>query len=141
MKKQLCLVFLFVLLFSNLLTAKVVRVEVKERKVISDLPDIARTGPYEILKGVIYLEVNPDDPANKDIVDLRLAPRNKNGNVECSTEFELHQPVNPNRGNHRLMYIVSNRGNSENYFSWFDPLPILWTVERLSEGGSKACLV
>ena len=118
MKKQLCLVFLFVLLFSNLLTAKVVRVEVKERKEISDLPDIAKTGPYEILKGVIYLEVNPDDPANKDIVDLRLAPRNKNGNVECSTEFELHQPVEPQRGNRRLMYIVVNRGNTGNYFSW-----------------------
>jgi hypothetical protein len=46
-----------------------------------DLPDIARTGPHEKLKGVIYLEVKPDDPANQGIVDLRLAPGNKNGNV------------------------------------------------------------
>jgi hypothetical protein len=117
LKKQLSCVFLFILLFSNLLTAKVIRVEVKERKEISDLPDIARTGPYEILKGVIYLEVNPDDPANRDIVDLRFAPRNKNGNVECSTEFELHQPVEPQRGNRRLIYFVSNRGTVGNYFS------------------------
>ena len=118
MKKQLCLAFLFVLWLSNLLTAKVVRVEVKERKEILDLSGTTKTGPYEILKGIIYLEVNPDDPANKDIVDLRLAPRNKNGNVECSTEFELHQPVESQRGNQRLLYIVVNRGHTGNYFSW-----------------------
>ena len=112
---SILLLILFILIHP--LTAKVVRVEVKERKLVADLPDIAKTGPYEILKGVIYLEVNPDDPANKDIVDLRLAPRNRNGNVECSTEFELHQPVEPNRGNHRLMYFVSNRGTTGNYFS------------------------
>jgi len=110
--------FVLCLLLINSLFAKVVRIEIKEKKVITNLPDINTTGPYEILKGVIYLEVDPDDPANQGIVDLRLAPRNKNGNVECSTEFELHQPVEPNRGNHRLMYIVSNRGTSENYFSW-----------------------
>ncbi len=109
---------LFSFLLVQPLTAKVVRVEVKERNEIADLPDIARTGSYEILKGVIYLEVNPDDPANKDIIDLRFAPRNQNGNVECSTEFELHQPVEPQRGNRRLMYFVVNRGHTGNYFSW-----------------------
>jgi hypothetical protein len=112
---------IFLLVVSALvqpLAANVVRVEVKERKKISDLPDIAKTGPYEVLKGVIYLEVNPNDPANEDIVDLRLAPRNSSGNVECSTEFELHQPVEPNRGNRRLIYIVCNRGHTGHYFSW-----------------------
>jgi len=118
MKISILILFLFSLLLIQPLRAKVVRVEVKERIAIADLPDIARTGPYEILKGVICLEVNPDDPANKDIVDLRLAPRNKNGNVECSTDFELHQPVEPNRGNRRLLYVVSNRGHRDNYFSW-----------------------
>lgn len=117
MKATVSIFFLILFSLIHPLTAKVVRVEVKERKEIADLPDIAKTGPYEILKGVIYLEVNPDDPANKDIVDLRLAPRNRNGNVECSTEFELHQPIEPNRGNHRLMYFVSNRGTTGNYFS------------------------
>jgi len=117
MKKIVSVFFFFSLLLIQPLTAKVVRVEVKERKVMADVPGIARTGPYEILTGVIYLEVNPNDPANQDIVDLRLAPRNQNGNVECSTEFELHQPVDPQRGNRRLMYIVCNRGHAENYFS------------------------
>jgi hypothetical protein len=117
-KISVSIALLFSLLLVQPLTARVLRVEVKERKEVADLPDIARTGPYEILKGVIYLEVNPDDPANQGIVDLRLAPRNKNGNVEYSTDFELHQPVEPNRGNRRLMYIVSNRGHGGNYFSW-----------------------
>ncbi len=117
MKISILILFLFSFVLIQPLAAKVVRVEVTERKEIADLPDIARTGPYEIVKGVIYLELNPDDPANQGIVDLRLAPRNKNGNVECSTDFELHQPVEPNRGNRRLLYVVSNRGHKGNYFS------------------------
>jgi len=119
MKRAVALIFfLSVFLLIQPLAAKVVRVEVRERTEVWDVPDIARTGPYEILKGVMYLEVDPNDPANKDIVDLQLAPRNKNGNVEFSTEFELHQSVDPNRGNRRLMYIVCNRGHADNYFSW-----------------------
>jgi hypothetical protein len=105
-------------LMPRVLAAKVVKVEIHHRDIVSTSASHSRSGPYEILKGVIYLEVNPDDPANKDIVDLRLAPRNQNGNVECSTDFELHQPVEPQRGNQRLMFIVCNRGNLGNYFSW-----------------------
>ena len=64
-----------------------------------------------VIKGIIYLEVDPSNQANQLIVDLKLAPRNSRGYVEFSTEFELHKPVDANRGNHRLMYFVNNRGN------------------------------
>ncbi|MFC2171740.1 alpha/beta hydrolase domain-containing protein [Acidobacteriota bacterium] len=60
---------------------------------------------------MIDIEVNPTNPANSRIADLRLAPRNSNGNVEFTTEFELHAPMNPQLGNHRLIYFVNNRGN------------------------------
>ena len=65
MKTIISVFFLILFLLIQPLAAKVVRVEVKERKEVANVPDIARTGPYEIVKGVIYLEVNPDDPANQ----------------------------------------------------------------------------
>ncbi|MFZ2055239.1 MAG: alpha/beta hydrolase domain-containing protein, partial [Candidatus Aminicenantales bacterium] len=92
-------------------SAEVVKVEITSREVISGLPELIHTGPYEVIKGIIYLEVDPGNPANQQIVDLRLAPRNGRGRVELSTDFELHKPVDADRGNHRLMYFVNNRGN------------------------------
>ena len=92
-------------------TAKVVKVKMNNREVVATTSEHSRSGPYEVIKGILYLEVDPDDPANQRIVDLNLAPRNGRGKVEFSTEFELHKPVNPDRGNHRLLYFVNNRGD------------------------------
>ncbi len=107
--------FPFVLLGSLLIptavSAEVVKVEITGREVVSGLPELIQTGPYEVIKGIIYLEVDPEHPANQQIVDLKLAPRNGRGNVEFSTDFELHKPVDAEQGNRRLMYFVNNRGN------------------------------
>jgi hypothetical protein len=99
------------LLFPAGVSAEVVKVEITSREVISDLPELIHRGPYEVIKGVIYLEVDPDLAANQRIADLKLAPRNSRGKVEFSADFELHKPVDADRGNHRLMYFVNNRGN------------------------------
>ena len=99
-----------IMLVPMVVTAKVVKVEINSREVVSTSPERMRSGPYEVIKGIIYLEVDPNDPANQLIVDLKLAERNGRGNVEFSTEFELHKPIDANRGNHRLMYFVNNRG-------------------------------
>ncbi len=39
-------------------------------------------GPYEKLRGKAYGELDPDDPRNAVITDLKLAPRNARGRVE-----------------------------------------------------------
>jgi hypothetical protein len=101
----------FVTLMPDGAAAGVVRVDVLSREVVGDWPEQSRSGPYEVIKGMMYLEVDPDDPANQLIVDLDLADRNQQGRVEFSTEFELHKPVEADRGNHRLIYFVNNRGN------------------------------
>lgn len=108
---SLALVMVCIMFIPAVVTAKVVKVEITSRKVVSNAVDHSRSGPYEVIKGIIYLEVDPDNPANQLIVDLKLAERNSRGNVEFSTDFELHKPVNAERGNHRLIYFVNNRGH------------------------------
>src|SRR5258706_10157756 len=39
-------------------------------------------GPYETIAGRAYGELDPNDPHNEIITDIRLAPRNANGKVE-----------------------------------------------------------
>ena len=68
-------------------------------------------GTYEKLVGTAIGEVDPKDPANAPIVDLALAPRNARGMVEYSTPVYILRPVHPERGNHRILYDVNNRGN------------------------------
>ncbi|NIM13650.1 MAG: hypothetical protein GTO45_16150 [Candidatus Aminicenantes bacterium] len=91
--KFLLLLVIAIILVPKLVTAKVLKVEINSREVVSTSPEHVRSGPYEVIKGIIYLEVDPNDPANQLIVDLKLAERNHRGNVEFSTEFELHKPV------------------------------------------------
>ena len=96
---------------SQLAEARVVRLEIAERGLFAEGHSFEHTGPYERLKGRIHIEVNPDDPANAQIHDLKRAPRNARGRVECWTDFFLLKPVDPRRGNGRILYDVSNRGN------------------------------
>jgi hypothetical protein len=69
-------------------------------------------GPYERISGSIVGEVDPDDPANALIVDIGLAPRNANGTVTYSTDFQILRPVDHARGNRRLIYDLTNRGRT-----------------------------
>ncbi len=98
-------------LMQPLASAKVVRVEIESREQVDKGQLFGRSGTYEKITGKIHLEVDPGNPANQLIVDLDLAPVNRRGNVEFSTDFELQKPVDPQRGNHRLIYFVNNRGN------------------------------
>ena len=65
-----------------------------------------------MINGTIKGEVDPKDPLNAVIVDIDLAPRNAHGKVEYSTDFQLLLPMNPSQGNHRLLYEITNRGNT-----------------------------
>lgn len=69
-----------------------------------------RTGQYEKVRGKAHAELDPDDPRNAVITDLRLAPRNARSKVEYSFDFYILRPIDPARGNRKLFYEVSNRG-------------------------------
>src|SRR6187455_2730826 len=67
-------------------------------------------GQYEKIVGVAYGEVNPLDPKNAVIADIKLAPRNARGNVEYSFDFYILKPINLHKGAHKMMYEPPNRG-------------------------------
>src|SRR5436305_2404141 len=67
---------------------------------------------YEMLRGRVYGELNPNDSQNAIIQDIQLAPRNARGRVEYVTTFTLYQPVAGARRSGVLIYEVVNRGSS-----------------------------
>jgi hypothetical protein len=67
-------------------------------------------GQYEKIVGKAYGELDPNDPKNAVIVDLRLAPRNARGRVEYSFDFYILKPMDLSKGNHKMLYEPPNRG-------------------------------
>ena len=51
-------------------------------------------GQYEKIVGVAHGEVDPLDPKNAVIIDIKLAPRNARGNVAYAFDFYILKPIN-----------------------------------------------
>ena len=69
-------------------------------------------GQYELIQGTITGEVDPDNPRNAVIVDLDKAPRNPNGTVSYTSDFQIFRPINLAQGNHRVIFDLPNRGGA-----------------------------
>jgi Alpha/beta hydrolase domain len=67
-------------------------------------------GTYEKLRGKAYGELDPADPRNALITDLKLAPRNARGKVEYSMDIFILKPSDVRKGNHKLFLDFNNRG-------------------------------
>lgn len=87
-----------------------VRLRLDIREPFADGTAFGDVGAYERLVGRVLFAIDPDDPANRTIVDLDHAPRNAAGLVEYSTDLYILKPVDLGRGNRRLLYDVNNRG-------------------------------
>lgn len=109
--KTVFIIAIWLVLFLRLAQAEVVRVEIRERGPFAGGHEFGKVGAYEKIVGRLYCEVDPDSPAQARIADIKLAPRNAHGRVEFWTDFFLLKPVDPKRGNGRLLYDVNNRGN------------------------------
>ncbi len=68
------------------------------------------TGSYEQIDAVLTFAVDPLAEVNRDIVDLDRAPRDNDGRVRFTADFSLVKPVDPDRGRHRLLIELPNRG-------------------------------
>ena len=114
--------------------ARVSWVEITERVPFAAGMAFGTAGPYEKIKGRLHYAVSPDNPFNRQIVDLPLAKtgqlrqdvsevrpgrveervggdaRNAKAEVEFWGDFLLLKPVDLTKGNHRLLVEVTNRG-------------------------------
>ena len=90
--------------------ADVTRLEIARREVVLQGRAFGAAGPYEKLVGTVHFALDPSAPRNQRIVDLGLAPRNARGLVEFSADVYVLKPVDPAKGNGRLLYEAGNRG-------------------------------
>jgi hypothetical protein len=68
-------------------------------------------GQYEKLRGIATGELDPNDPRNKVITDIDIAPRNAaTGMVEYSMDVFILRPINQANGNQRMLLDFNNRG-------------------------------
>jgi hypothetical protein len=88
----------------------VTSLEITRRSVVLDGRPFGEAGAYETIVGVLRFGVDPTHPANQAITDIGLASRSPEGLVESSADFYLLRPVDPARGNRRLLLDVPNRG-------------------------------
>jgi hypothetical protein len=88
-----------------------VRLDIQRRTPFAGGLAFGSTGPYERLLGRVHFAIDPAEPGLPSICDLDLAPRNRDGLVEFSATLDIIKPVDPARGNRRLLYEFSNRGN------------------------------
>jgi len=98
------------LLLASVARAEVVRLRVERRETVLGGRAFGAAGAYEKLAGKVDVAFDPALPANEIVVDLKLAPRNAAGKVEASADFYMLKPVDPRKGNGRLLYEVGNRG-------------------------------
>src|ERR1044071_4084661 len=108
--RYLC-IGLMLLLWTSSAQAEVKRIVI-DRKVSPafDGRSFGSAGQYETLAGRAFGELDPDDPHNRVITDIRLAQRNANGKVEYVATFFLVKPIDMTKSSHLMWHDVPNRG-------------------------------
>ena len=90
----------------------VTRLAITSERPFSDGELFGEVGAYTQIEGTAHFAVDPLHPANETIADIKLAPRNGQGLVEFSADFRILRPVDPDKGNGRLLLDVLNRGKA-----------------------------
>ncbi len=90
----------------------VTKLEIKSRQPFASGESFGRVGQYEQLDGTVHFAVDPNNAVNETIADLDLAPRDAQGLVTFSSDFRILQPVDPQRGNRRILLDILNRGKA-----------------------------
>src|SRR5271170_8034485 len=67
-------------------------------------------GTYEVVTGTFTGAVDPNDPRNSVITDIARGPKNPDGTVSYSADFQVIRPTVLSQGAHRVMYDLPNRG-------------------------------
>ena len=103
-------IFICTLFFVACALSRVVRVEIKTRSAVLDGQRFGLAGAYSAIEGKIHFAVDPLNQVNQIITDINLAPTNKSGEVEFSSDFFLIRPTDMSRSNGALLIDIPNRG-------------------------------
>ncbi len=119
MRRYFCGLMLLLLMPGVAAQAGVKRIEITSRTPVLNGRSFGEAGAYELLEGRAYFAFDPANPMNRRIVDLQLAPRNAEGQVEAWANFVVLKPVHPQKGSGVALVEVSNRGGkfSLRYFN------------------------
>lgn len=85
--------------------------EITKRQPLAGGQAFGKTGSYEQIDGIAHFGVDPSHPANRNITDIALAPRDPAGLVRFSADATILAPTEPARGNGKLLLDIPNRGN------------------------------
>ena len=110
MKYRTLTIILCLLISTSAAYAEVTRVVIASRATVADGQSFGATGPYEKLTGTVEFALDPSNPRNARIVDLKLAPRGNDGRVHFSSDIHVLRPADPARGNGVLLFEIANRG-------------------------------
>jgi len=91
-------------------SAAVIGIEISERSDVLGGKSFGSSGRYERVVGTVRFAVDPNLAANRAIVDLARAPRNRDGLVEFSADLYVLKPVDSSKGNGTVLLEVVNRG-------------------------------
>jgi hypothetical protein len=106
----LCTILLLAPVSASELAAEVDSIEITLQQPVADGRSFGLAGSYEKLEGRAHFSLDPKDPANQKIVDLRKAPVDADGRVRFSSDLYILKPVDTKRGNGAAFVEVSNRG-------------------------------
>ena len=93
-----------ILICSTRVDARVVRIVIEQRESPAFRGQaFGPAGQFETLSGRFYGELDPKDPHNSIITDIRFAPRNARGMVEYSATFAISKPTGTRRAGRRAL--------------------------------------
>jgi len=118
--RQLSLAMLLGVLLAGNGQAEVERFEIKSREPFAGGKIFGKAGAYERIEGTVHFTLNPQASQNRNIVDLQLAPRGKDGLVRYWADVCLLAPQDLSKARGTLLYDVNNRGNklALNFFNF-----------------------
>lgn len=110
--KRLLIVAITFLAFSTSVFGKsgVVGFDLDSKGLVADGHSYGSVGPYEKLIGRVTFTIDPDDPINRSVVDLELAPREADGSIRYEADLYILRPADSNRGNGAAFMEICNRG-------------------------------
>lgn len=108
MKKRLSILLLACAVPAS---AEVARVEILSVEPFAGGAAFGDAGAYEMIRGRLHYAIVPTRVENRRVADVALAPVGPAGEIAFAGDFALLKPARLERGNHRLLYDVNNRGS------------------------------